>query len=113
MLQELNAAGVRMHPNTTATGWSENGLESIRTDACEVMPVIPAGSLLAVTLRHPRISLSMALQERGQPHRLIGDAEAPGTIQSAVYSGHRHARELLGGEPENRIFKREQPTLFN
>ena len=53
-----------------------------------------------------------ALTERGIIHHLIGDAEVTGIIQAAVFSGHRHAREILGDEPEDRIFKRERPTLF-
>ncbi len=64
-------------------------------------------------LRAPNLVLSAALTQAGINHRLIGDAEAPGPIQGAVYSGHRHAREVLGTEPEDRIFKRERPVVFD
>ena len=68
--------------------------------------------MVSVTNRMPDDALSRDLHSRDIPHRTIGDAEVPGTIQAAVYSGHRHARELLGNEPEDRIFKRERPTLL-
>jgi dimethylamine/trimethylamine dehydrogenase len=68
--------------------------------------------LIAVGTRLPDTRLGEALTARGLPYRTIGDAECPGIIQGAVYSGHRHARELLGTEPEDRVFKRERPTLF-
>ena len=75
--------------------------------------MIAAKSLVFAGLRAPELALSQELTEAGIAHRLIGDAEVPGPIQAAVYSGHRHARELLGTEPEDRIFKRERPIVFD
>jgi dimethylamine/trimethylamine dehydrogenase len=65
-----------------------------------------------VGTRLPDLSLSRRLDQLAVPHRVIGDAECPGVMQGAVFSGHRHAREILGTEPADRIFKRERPTLF-
>lgn len=112
MVGELLAAGVRMYPNTTATGWWDGKLSVTRSDTGEPLPEIKGATLLSVTNRMPCTALSDALSAKGIAHRVIGDAEVPGSIQAAVYSGHRHARELLGHEPEDRIFKRERPTLF-
>ncbi|MBU2983157.1 FAD-dependent oxidoreductase [Lentibacter algarum] len=112
VLGELLGAGVKTYPNTTATGWQAGALNVMRSDTGEALPDIAATTLVAVTNRLPETTLSDALTARGVPHRNIGDAEVPGTLQAAVYSGHRHARELLGHEPEDRIFKRERPTLF-
>lgn len=112
MIAEMKAAGVRMYPNSVATDWSENGLAIVRGDTGEPLPAIAAATLITVGTRLPDTRLRTALTEKGVPFRVIGDAECPGVIQGAVYSGHRHARELLGTEPANRIFKRERPTLF-
>lgn len=113
ILAEMNRLGVHMHPNSTAQAWSSAGLQLARTDSGEALPEIPAATLVCVGLRAPNLALSMALTQAGINHRLIGDAEAPGPIQGAVYSGHRHAREVLGTEPEDRIFKRERPVVFD
>ncbi|MFV1566692.1 FAD-dependent oxidoreductase [Phaeobacter sp. JH20_10] len=112
MLRELAAAGVRTYPNTTALGWQDGALQVVRTDTGEHLAAIQSETLVSVTIRRPETSLAEALNAQGTPYRVIGDAEVPGTIQAAIYSGHRHARELLGTEPEDRIFKRERPTLF-
>ncbi|WP_292537956.1 FAD-dependent oxidoreductase [Mesorhizobium sp.] len=112
MIGELKSYGVRMHPNTTATGWANGALSVMRSDTREELPAIGGATLLSVTVRMPDPSLSEALAARGIAHRVIGDADAPGTIQSVVFSGHRNARELLGQEPAPGHFKRERPTLF-
>jgi len=108
MIAELLAAGVQMHPGSTATGWNGNGLMVVRSDTGAGLPFIQGASLIHVGIRHPDLTLSQALNERGLAHRLIGDAECPGIIQSAVYSGHRHAREVLG---QTLPFLRERAEL--
>ncbi len=112
MIAELKACGVSMHPNSTATNWENGALHIVRSDTGDRVGPILGSTLVSVTNRMPDDALSRELHSRDIPHRTIGDAEVPGTIQAAVYSGHRHARELLGSEPEDRIFKRERPTLF-
>lgn len=112
MLAEMKAAGVRMYPYHVAQGWKDGELKLVRGDTGEALPAIAAGSLIAVGTRLPDATLSQELSGLGIAHRVIGDAECPGVIQAAVYSGHRHARELLGQEPENRVFRRERPTMF-
>ena len=101
-----------MYPNSVATSWGRDGLSMQRGDTGEGLPVIPARTLVMVGTRRPDPALHLALEEIGVAHRVIGDAECPGVIQGAVYSGHRHAREILGAEPADRIFRRERPTLF-
>ncbi|RWK45399.1 MAG: FAD-dependent oxidoreductase [Mesorhizobium sp.] len=112
MIAELKSYGVRMHPNTAAIGWANGALSVVRSDTGEELPAIGGTTLLSVTVRMPDPSLSEALAARGIAHRVIGDADAPGTIQLVVFSGHRNARELLGQEPAPGHFKRERPTLF-
>jgi dimethylamine/trimethylamine dehydrogenase len=65
--------------------------------------------LVHVGICHPDLALSQDLTARGIAHRIIGDAECPGTIQSAVYSGHRHARETLDPQAH---FLRERAKLL-
>lgn len=75
-------------------------------------------ALLLVTDRAPRRELFDALiaasaEQRLQSLQLIGDAEAPGLLAQAVFSGHLAGRSL--GTPEARLglrgthFKRELP----
>ncbi|MEZ5885225.1 MAG: FAD-dependent oxidoreductase [Paracoccaceae bacterium] len=112
MIAELNRLGVRMTPNATAMAWQGDHLTLCRTDTAEALSPIPARTLIMVGTRQPDTTLSTELDRLDISHRILGDAECPGTMQGAVFSGHRHARELLGGEGAHRIFKRERPTLF-
>lgn len=112
MIAELRAAGVAMTPNATATGWNDGLLSLVRSDTGEALPDLAAETLVMVGTRLPDPALSRQLEGLGLAHRVIGDAECPGVMQAAVFSGHRHAREILGTEPADRIFKRERPTLF-
>ena len=111
MIAELMAAGVQMYPNCTARGWTPEGLTVIRSDTGASLPTVTGASLIHVGIRHPDVKLSQDLTDRGIGHSLIGDAESPGIIQSAVYSGHRHARELLGQVPEGH-FLRERAEIL-
>ncbi len=112
MIAELLAAGVKMSPNATAVAWHGDRLSPVRTDTGEALPDIPARTLVFVGTRLPDLSLAAQLDQRSVAYRTIGDAECPGVMQGAVFSGHRHAREILGTEPADRIFRRERPTLF-
>jgi dimethylamine/trimethylamine dehydrogenase len=78
-------------------------LESIYTGAQQV---VEAGSVVMVTSRTPVDDLFRAL-DGGYDVRRIGDCLAPGTIATAVYSGHRAAREMDEAEPSTVSFRRE------
>jgi dimethylamine/trimethylamine dehydrogenase len=54
---------------------------------------IPASAVVLVTSRIPRDDLYNSLRDEIDIER-IGDCLAPGTIATAVYSGHRYAREM-------------------
>jgi len=74
----------------------------------------PAGSLITVTARLPVDALYEELRDRWQEAGIasvtrIGDCWAPSTIQQAVYSGHKWAREL-DEEPET-LIPRELPMI--
>jgi len=74
----------------------------------------PAGALVSVTARLPVDALYEDLRDRWQDAGIasvarIGDCWAPSTIQQAVYSGHKWAREL-DEEPET-LIPRELPMI--
>ena len=110
MIAELLKAGVAMHPNSSAKGWGTEGLAVVRSDTGAPLPPIAGASLIHVGIRHPDLSLSDALTARRIAHRVIGDAECPGLIQAAVYSGHRHARGVLG--QDHATFLRDRAELY-
>ncbi len=71
---------------------------------------LDVASVVMVTARDPADALFHELEERIDITR-IGDCLAPGTIATAVYSGHRYAREM--DEPKNGdvAFLREHAKL--
>jgi dimethylamine/trimethylamine dehydrogenase len=78
---------------------------------------IHASSVVTITSRLPNDELYEALSP--QPDALseagivsvdaIGDCLAPGTIDAAVYAGHRYAREFDLPEIDQVRFHREMP----
>lgn len=112
VIDALLAAGVAMHPNTRATNWANGLLHLERSDTGQALPPIAVATLVSVTARLPGDALKSDLDARGLANTVIGDAVAPGTIQAAVYSGHRAARDFLSGGTVLSPFKRETPTLF-
>jgi dimethylamine/trimethylamine dehydrogenase len=111
VMRELLDLGVAVHCNAAPVGWRDGALSLRRSDTGAGLADLEADSLVTVGLRAPDLALSQALRAAGVPHRVIGDAEAPGTIQAAVYSGHRHAREIL--EAGAGLFRRERAVLFD
>jgi dimethylamine/trimethylamine dehydrogenase len=78
------------------------------------MDEIPAAALVTVTARLPVDGLYEQLRERWQDAGIasltrIGDCLAPSTIQQAVYSGHKWAREL--DEAPELLIPRELPMI--
>jgi dimethylamine/trimethylamine dehydrogenase len=107
VVKEMNALGVRVIPNARATEYDGKlHLEDANTG--EKLPSIE-GSLISVGLRIPNLELWSGLD--GLHNKtLVGDAVAPGIIQSAVFSGHRLARDFLTAGAVS--MKRERPILF-
>ena len=81
--------------------------------------VRPAQSLMLVTARLPDGTLHADLLLRPESLQAngitsvtrIGDCLAPGTLASAVYSGHRYARELDEADGGELPFRRERVTV--
>ena len=78
-------------------------LESIHTGAARE---VEAANVVMVTSREPLDAVSHTLRDR-IPIQRIGDCLAPGTIATAVYSGHRYAREADAEVSPGVLFFRE------
>jgi dimethylamine/trimethylamine dehydrogenase len=75
---------------------------------------LPCASLVTITARLPVDRLYEQLRDRWEAAGIasvkrIGDCLAPSTIQQAVYSGHKWAREL--DEPPEVLIPRELPMI--
>jgi len=105
--------GVEVLPYTSVTGY--------RAGAVQLTGVLtgttterPAGALITVTARLPVDTLYEGLRDHWQEAGIasvarIGDCWAPSTIQQAVYSGHKWAREL--DEESEGLIPRELPMI--
>ena len=97
----LMAAGVTIHLARKLAGW--DGATARFASIYDGSSLsVPGDALVLVGARKPRDTFEhelRALQERGdlpgvETIRAIGDCYVPGAIYSAVYSGHRAAREF-------------------
>ena len=108
--------GVEVIPYTSVTGYDGKAAELTSVLTGETKPR-PAGSLITITARLPVDGLYLELDQLRDRWAgagvatitRIGDCWAPSTIQQAVYSGHKWAREL-DEEPEL-LTPRELPFI--
>jgi len=105
--------GIDVIPYTSLRGYQHGAVQlvSVLTGAETERP---AAALVTVTARLPLDSLHEQLRDRWQEAGIasvtrIGDCWAPSTIQQAVYSGHKWAREL--DEPAEGLIPRELPMI--
>jgi dimethylamine/trimethylamine dehydrogenase len=107
--KQLTELGVKIVPNAIATKWDESlHLQDANTGA-SLEPLF--GTLVPVGLRAPNLSLWTSIGS-SENKTLLGDAEAPGIIQSAVFAGHKAARKFLNDGIEPAI-KRERGMLLS
>ena len=97
--------GIDVETGTSLTRVSQGSvtLESIHTGATTE---VEAETVVMTTSREPVDALYHSLADRISIQR-IGDCLAPGTIATAVYSGHRYAREMDAKVPIGVPFRRE------
>ena len=116
--KQLHKLGVQIVPLHTVV---EVGADHVRA-VYEYAPeekTIPANSVVLVGAMQPVDELYHALIARNPEWEAngvrrvirIGDCFAPGTIQSAVWSGHKFARELDLSMTDDVPFKRESVAL--
>ncbi len=101
IIRALIQAGVKIITNQGLTGWDGKAaqLECVFSGQCTDAR---ADYLIPLTTRAPNDQLWHALRpHKDKLHSLhrIGDCKMPGIIATAVYSGHKAARELGVAEP--------------
>ena len=113
----LVAAGVRLATRTLPAALGPGSV----TLACGVtgaLREIACDAIVALGVRVPRLDLHRDLTARAADWgdaglsrvSLIGDAEAPGMLVHAVYSGHRYAQEMdAAPDPDAVPFRRDLP----
>ena len=113
--RRLRERGVHLHPFTVVTGGGESTVATLDVVTGEA-GAIDAGAVVLVTSRTSRTELADALLARLDEWealgtvRLVGDADAPGTIAHAVWDGRRWAEELDGVD-EGALFRRNPARL--
>jgi dimethylamine/trimethylamine dehydrogenase len=105
--------GIDVLTYTSVTGFAD-GKARLVSGLTDAESELAAAALVTVTARLPVDGLYEQLRDRWQDAGIasvtrIGDCLAPSTIQQAVYSGHKWAREL-DEEPEL-LIPRELPMI--
>jgi dimethylamine/trimethylamine dehydrogenase len=117
--ERLADAGVALIPNTTLLA-VETGQALLRDSLHRRDFALPADGVVMVTSRLPKDGLHSELQQALEVApdteirslRRIGDCAAPGIIATAVYEGHRYARELgTEVDPCDVPFRRERHVV--
>jgi dimethylamine/trimethylamine dehydrogenase len=113
--QSLLKQKVKIIANKTIALAKGNSLESRCVFTGDKKNIV-CKTLILVTERSPNDTLYNQLikEEEGSRHiQLIGDAEAPGLIADAIFSGHLAAENFESSEEEieRAIFMREMPQL--
>jgi dimethylamine/trimethylamine dehydrogenase len=105
--------GIDVITYTSVTGFA-GGKVQLANGLTGATSELPAAALVTVTARLPVDDLFEQLRDRWQESGIasltrIGDCWAPSTIQQAVYSGHKWAREL--DEAPELLIPRELPLI--
>ncbi len=103
--QRILTLGIELVTGTSLESVSQDSvmLQSIHTGEPRQ---VEAATVVMVTSREPQDALYHSMVDRIKIQR-IGDCEAPGTIATAVYAGHRFAREMDTAVPVGVPFRRE------
>jgi dimethylamine/trimethylamine dehydrogenase len=105
--------GIEVVTYTSVTGFGDGRVQLVN-GLTGAMSELPAAALITVTARLPVGDLFDRLRDREEGSGIvsverIGDCLAPSTIQQAVYTGHKWARQL-DEEPES-LTPRELPMI--
>jgi dimethylamine/trimethylamine dehydrogenase len=101
--------GINVMTYTSVSGFG-GGKAQVVSGLTGAESEVPAAALVTITARLPVDSLFEQLRDSGHESiTRIGDCWAPSTIQQAVYSGHKWAREL--DEAPELLIPRELPMI--
>ena len=106
---QLLESGIRVETGTALDSIYDGGVE-LSCVYTEEERELEADSVVLVTSRRPEDRLYRELAGHAELAR-IGDCHTPGTIATAVYAGHRYARELDGGPIADVPFRREHAKV--
>jgi dimethylamine/trimethylamine dehydrogenase len=106
---QLLELGVRVETGTALESIFDGGVE-LSCAYTEEERELEADSVVLVTSRRPEDRLYRELAGHAELAR-IGDCHTPGTIATAVYAGHRYARELDAGPIADVPFRREHAKV--
>lgn len=104
--------GVKIEPQTVVT--------AVKTDSVELEGIygtqqrqVAADAVVMVAGQTPNDGLLTDLRAKGGEQRIlaIGDCQAPATIASAVFAGHKFGRDLGLADPDRAPFLREDVAL--
>lgn len=117
ILSRLHELGVVLRPNQIITKVSKNQVSLEMADTGALVPHITCEGILLVTSRNAHTSLYDELKAHEGAGVLslhsAGDCLSPGTIQAAILSGHKTAKEILGDAGATRFVQRELPVVVN
>jgi len=104
--ERILTVGIKLITGTSLSEIQSGGVlaECVYTGRTEE---IPAANVVLVTSRIPQDDLYRSLRDEIDIER-IGDCLAPGTIATAVYSGHKYAREMDEDVSDDVPFLRER-----
>ena len=115
IIGRLHELGVDLFPNHEIGSISEGGVNIVRADTGVESRKVHPGGMLLVTARLAEDALYKELSDLDTGDAKFfnaGDCLAPGTIQAAIFSGHKTARAILGDAGSNSFVKRERAQVF-
>lgn len=106
IIERLRGLNIPMHVNAALSNQT-------LTDTLTGQKTAIQGALVHVGHRSPNDSLFHEISQMlgSENVTLCGDALVPGTIQAAVHSGHRIARQVLGDPLSGHKMNREMPQI--
>ncbi len=117
VLTRLHGLGVVLRPNQVITQVAGSQVSLEMADTGAIASPITCEGILLVTSRNADTSLYDALKGHEGAAELnlhcAGDCLSPGTIQAAILSGHKIAKEILGDAGATEFVQREAPVLFD
>ena len=117
VLLRLHELGVVLRPNQIISDVAKNEVSLIMADTGAPASPVACEGILLVTSRNANASLYDELKADvtidSSNLYVAGDCLSPGTIQAAILSGHKTAKDILGDAGAKTFVNREAPVVFN
>lgn len=115
VIERLHQHNIRMLPNHSIVSATSKTVGLCVYDTGEKGPRVAAKGVLMVGARAAREDLYQSVQDLNLPNARIfraGDCEAPGTIQAAIFAGHKTAKHILGDPGAPNFVRRERADVY-